>query len=141
MGKEIGLIHFVEFIIPAHSDKAINLVSRIVFVFIQFVLAYEEFNIGVAHLCGFYFDMDFLSDTIIDFGEDDFLLISDGTDAVYDVEGNSHYSSGEVTFQVGSTKKAITLKNVNASQDFHINGKEYYIESGFLVEGPNPWKG
>ena len=75
MGKEIGLIHFVEFIIPTHSDKAINLVSRIVFIFIQFVLAYEEFNIGVAHLCGFYFDVDFLSDTIIDFKREDIISI------------------------------------------------------------------
>lgn len=69
------------------------------------------------------------NDIITDFSNDDFLLIQDMTDS-YDVIKNAAYNAGDVTFKVGWTANALTLKNIGANATLNINGGTYRIRDG-----------
>ena len=66
-------------------------------------------------------------DIIFGFEDDDLLKITGTFSATYSK------SNGEVYFKVGSTSKAVTLKNFTATS-FHVNGKSYHISGTKLVK-------
>ena len=67
-------------------------------------------------------------DVITDFGDDDLLQITGDWTAAYSSSTNA------ITFKVGSTASAITLKNVTATGAFNINGDVYTISGTKLVK-------